>query len=123
MYFATVLKTSQVDDYEHGVNPGELEFIECPTIEATSLDVLLSKIKEQYGEPYIFDDRLEFSCQENADGLQPTERELAIWKNETELEPTHVRIYCVDYSFYISESRDIGMVELKKIFPQLKEQE
>jgi len=115
IYAATfVEKLASRDDYEHGCDTDSVcTLAESIDITADSLTDLLAVISDRYGldlgyvflgddgdsVPYFSTDRLE-----NADGDEPTDREMELWKNG------EIDLYLCDYTF---------MVETREVFPVL----
>ena len=65
----------------------------------------------------LFDDHLEFMTHENADGDTPTNSQMNDFKQG------RIKLYLCDYSIYFEkvESVSLNSLELKQLFPELKE--
>ena len=112
-----VYKESEVDNYETGCSMmGGTDFGCIETREFATPGLAL-KFCQAFGEPYIFDNRLEVQRQENADGDEPSSKEMLDFKE------SKIFLYVAHYSFYLSkvERTDLENSDLVSIFPSLEQ--
>lgn len=118
MIHTKVFMSAELDDFKEGCQlTGGTEFGLIESHVGADLAMALKYIRENYGEPYRFDDRLEFQCHETGEGYQPTAAELDKWKAGA------MKMWLVNYSFYLVEvtEKKLGHDELKEAFPGLEE--
>ncbi len=97
-----VCKRIALDNYETGESieaKDSADYGIIETIKRNSLDEVVKYINDNYGEPYLFDDRLEVQKHETKWGNEPTENDIERWKKND----PNIHIYNVDYSFYIEK--------------------
>lgn len=117
MIHVKVYKSTEIDDYEKGcLLEGGYDFGLIETLKVNNLDEAMTLIKS-YGEPYLFEDRLEVQVTENMDGQEAMPYQLEEWKKGNR------KLMLASYSFYFSEvtKRSVKNDELKKAFPKIEE--
>jgi hypothetical protein len=94
-----VCKIIQIDDYNEGCLPNTFQdygVIETFKVYSHNPETIVNEIKERYGKPLRFENRLEFNRQENAAGEELTVHELGAWREGK------IKAYLADYSFYLT---------------------
>jgi len=117
VFKATIYKMAEEDTYSGGCLPETCQnYGVVDEIMALTTPLLLEKIKQLYGVPYIFEDRLEFCRMENARGEAPNGSEIGKWQKD-ELE-----MWAARYSIYIcrQETDSLGNGELSEFFKELE---
>lgn len=112
----SVYKSVELDDYEKGcLLEGGSDFGCIETFKTDSMNEAL-KIIKSYGEPCIFDDRLDVQKMENSDGYEPMEYQVEEWKKGNR------KLYLARYSFYFSEitTKPLSQVDLIHGFSTLE---
>lgn len=111
-----VYKSVELDDYEKGcLLEGGSDFGCIDTFKTNSMNEALELIKS-YGEPSIFDDRIDVQKMENGDGNEPMEYQIEEWKKGNR------KMYLANYTFYFSEvtTKSLKQSDLVKAFPNVE---
>lgn len=111
-----VYKSVELDDYENGcLLEGGSDFGCIDTFKTNSMNEALELIKT-YGEPCIFDDRIDVQKMENGDGNEPMEYQIEEWKKGNR------KMYLANYTFYFSEvtTKSLKQSDLVKAFPNVE---
>ena len=109
-----IYKSVEVDNYENGCQlEGGLDFgcIDTRTFKDAQA---VTEFLESYGEVYKFENRFDAQITENKYGYEATKNELEKFKKG------EINLYLANYSFFISEIKQLDESELSKLFPQIK---
>lgn len=116
-------KGATVDDYQKGaLLDTESYFAMDITVRDASLSKALEEMANMLGMDFkpedadICDGRVTLSRTENAEGYEPTERELESWR------AGHTRMWIADYSCWIEKSRRMGDDEIMETLAKEKEE-
>lgn len=116
-YQIQVTKFSEEDNFENGCDyETATDYGVIETLKASTLLEALKVIKESYGTPVIFENRLEFHRMEDENGEEATKREIEFWKEGK------TKLWASNYSFYISrvETENLDYGVLSEAFPDLE---